>query len=322
MIEFIPQGTTFDFIKYRRATAIGSAVLIVIGFAWMAIRGPNLGIDFAGGSLVHVRFAQETATADVRGALAGTDLAGVDIQELGGANSEFLIRLPQSDETAAGGDMDGEAHAKKASVTSKVTDALAGRFGKDGFEVLRVEAVGPRVGEALRERAILALAFATVMMGIYLWARFEWRFGVGAAIALIHDVFLTIAALIVFNYEFDLTIVAALLTVVGFSVNDTVIISDRIRENMRKDRRSSLLDVVNRSINETLSRTILTTGTTMLVVLALFVLGGNVIHGFAFTLLIGFIVGTYSSIYIASSIVLYFEERSPSAGRRSVAAAA
>jgi len=322
MIEFIPQGTTFDFIKYRRATAIGSAVLIVIGFAWMAIRGPNLGIDFAGGSLVHVRFAQETATADVRGALAGTDLAGVDIQELGGANSEFLIRLPQSDETAAGGDMDGEAHAKKASVTSKVTDALAGRFGKDGFEVLRVEAVGPRVGEALRERAILALAFATVMMGIYLWARFEWRFGVGAAIALIHDVFLTIAALIVFNYEFDLTIVAALLTVVGFSVNDTVIISDRIRENMRKDRRSSLLDVVNRSINETLSRTILTTGTTMLVVLALFVLGGNVIHGFAFTLLIGFIVGTYSSIYIASSIVLYFEERYPSAGRRSVAAAA
>jgi preprotein translocase subunit SecF len=322
MIEFIPQGTTFDFIKYRRVTAIGSVVLIALGFAWMAIRGANLGIDFAGGSLVHVRFKQATAIADVRGALAGTDLAGVDIQELGGANSEFLIRLPQSEDKPAGEQTESETHAKKESVTSQVTDALAGRFGQEGFEVLRVEAVGPRVGEALRERAILALAFATVMMGIYLWARFEWRFGVGAAIALIHDVFLTVAALVVFNYEFDLTIVAALLTVVGFSVNDTVIISDRIRENMRKDRRSSLLDVVNRSINETLSRTILTTGTTMLVVLALFVLGGNVIHGFAFTLLVGFVVGTYSSIYIASSIVLYFEERYPSAGRRSVAAAA
>jgi len=307
MIEFIPQGTTFDFIKYRRVTAIGSGLLILLGLLWMVIRGPNLGIDFAGGSLVHVRFAQATATADVRGALAGTDLAGVDIQELGGGNSEFLIRLPLSS-------------AEEKGVAVKVTGALTARFGKDGFEVLRVEAVGPRVGEALRERAVLALVFATVMMGIYLWARFEWRFGVGAALALMHDVFLTIAALVVWNYEFDLTIVAALLTVVGFSVNDTVIISDRIRENMRKDRRSSLLDVINRSINETLSRTILTTGTTMLVVTALFLLGGNVIHGFAFTLLVGFVVGTYSSIYIASSIVLFFEERYPSAGRRGAAA--
>jgi preprotein translocase subunit SecF len=139
---------------------------------------------------------------------------------------------------------------------------------------------------------------------------------VGAGTALLHDVFLSIAALVVFNYEFDLSIVAALLSVVGFSVNDTVVISDRIRENMAKDRRSSLLDIVNRSINETLSRTILTTGTSLLVIVALFVLGGNVIHGFAFTLLAGFIVGTYSSIYIASSLVLYFEERYPSAGRK------
>jgi preprotein translocase subunit SecF len=303
MIEFIPPGTTFDFIKYRRVAAAVSVVLILIGAAMVALRGPNLGIDFAGGSLVHVRFAQATQTAGVRGALAGTDLAGVDIQELGGSGDEYLIRLPLSPQEQEG-------------VTKQVTDALATSFGRDNLEVLRVEAVGPRVGKVLRERAVLALVFATLMMGIYISVRFEWRFGVGAAVALVHDVFLAVAALVMWNYEFDLTVVAALLSVVGFSVNDTVIISDRIRENMRKDRRSSLVDIVNRSVNETLSRTILTTGTSLFVVLALFLLGGHVIHGFAFTLLAGFVIGTYSSIYIASSVVLYFEERYPSAGRR------
>jgi len=201
-------------------------------------------------------------------------------------------------------------------VTRRVTTALSSKFGEGDLDVLRVESVGPRVGEALRERAVLAVAFATLMMGIYIWARFEWRFGLGAAAALVHDVFLTIAALVVFNYECDLSIVAALLSVVGFSVNDTAVISDRIRESMRKDKRMSLREIVNRSVNETLSRTLLTTGTSLFVVLALYLLGGNVIHGFAFTLLAGFIVGTYSSIYIASSLVLYFEERYPSAGRK------
>jgi preprotein translocase subunit SecF len=201
-------------------------------------------------------------------------------------------------------------------VTKKVTTSLEERFGADQVDVLRVEAVGPLVGRALREKALLAIVFATVMMGIYIWLRFEWRFGIGAAVALLHDVLLTVGALIVWNYEFDLTIVAALLTIVGFSVNDTVIVSDRIRENMRKDRRSSLAAIINRSINETLSRTILTTGTALLVVIALFVLGGTVIHGFAFALLVGFLVGTYSSIYIATPVILFFEGGRPPAGRR------
>jgi len=303
MIELIPQGTSFDFIKYRNIAAAVSGVLVLIGIAIVALRGPNLGIDFAGGSMVHVRFASDTTTEDVRAALANSDLAGVDIQELGGDANEFLIRVPLTEE-------------KRGVVTRRVTTALSSKFGEGDLDVLRVESVGPRVGEALRERAVLAVAFATLMMGIYIWARFEWRFGLGAAAALVHDVFLTIAALVVFNYEFDLSIVAALLSVVGFSVNDTVVISDRIRENMRKDKRMSLREIVNRSVNETLSRTLLTTGTSLFVVLALYLLGGNVIHGFAFTLLAGFIVGTYSSIYIASSLVLYFEERYPSAGRK------
>ncbi len=305
MIELIPQGTSFDFIKLRNAAAIASAALILVGAAIVAVRGPNLGIDFAGGSLVQVQFKDSTQTEDVRGALAGTEFSEVDIQELGGTDNEFLIRLP----------LRGDG---KIDVTRQVTASLAEKFGADGVDIRRVESVGPRVGETLRERAILAVAFATLMMGVYIWVRFEWRFGLGAGCALLHDVFLTIAALVMFNYEFDLSIVAALLSVVGFSVNDTVVISDRIRENMQKDKRSPLKEIVNRSINETLSRTILTTGTSLFVVLALFLLGGNVIHGFAFTLLVGFVVGTYSSIYIATSIVLYFEERYPSAGRKAV----
>jgi preprotein translocase subunit SecF len=303
MIEIIPHGTVIDFIQYRRVAAMISAALIAVGVGVVALRGPDLGIDFAGGSLVHVRFAAETTTESVRSALRGTDLASVDIQKLGGGDEEYLVRVPVSS------DQDKE-------VTKEITASLKAAFAEGGVEILRVESVGPRVGESLRQRAILAVAFATLMMGLYIWARFEWRFGVGAAVALLHDVFLTIAALVVFGYEFDLSIVAALLSVVGFSVNDTVVISDRIRENMAKDRRSTLHDLVNRSINETLSRTVLTTGTTLFVVLALYLLGGSVIHGFAFTLLAGFIVGTYSSIFIASSVVLYFEERFPSAGRK------
>jgi preprotein translocase subunit SecF len=164
--------------------------------------------------------------------------------------------------------------------------------------------VGPKVGSDLRRKALLAVLASTLMMGAYLAFRFEPRFGIGAALALIHDVLITAGVLSLTNTEFDLTIVAALLTVVGFSVNDTVIICDRIRENMRKMRRETLAEIVNRSINETLSRTIVTTSTAVLVILALFFLGGEVIHGFALALLVGFLIGTYSSIYVASPIVV------------------
>lgn len=304
MMELIPPGTHIDFIRYRKIAAIVSLIAVAIGGLVLSLRGgPSVGIDFAGGSLVHVRFSQETPISDVRSALQAVGLPSDAIQDVGGESREFLIRVPLEP---------GEVEE----LSEKVTTALTERFGGGSFEVLRVEAVGPRVGEALRQTAILAIVAATAMMGIYIWARFEWRFGVGAAAALVHDVAVTMAALLLWNYEFDLTIVAALLTVVGYSVNDTVIVSDRIRENMRKDRRASLTAVVNRSINETLSRTVLTMGTTVLVIGALFVLGGTVIHGFAFTLLVGFIVGTYSSIYVASPVVLAFEKRFPSPGRR------
>jgi len=295
-MEIIPPGTQIDFVRYRRIAALASLAVIAVGFILVGLYGPNLGIDFTGGSLVQVRFTEPTPISEVRSAMNAAGVSNDAIQELGRSSTEFLIRLPLNP-------------GQVEELNKKVTEGLAKTFGRDRFEILRMEAVGPRVGEVLRRKAILAVLAATVMMGVYIWVRFEWRFGVGAAVALVHDVAVTLTALILWNYEFDLTIVAALLTVVGYSVNDTVIVSDRIRENMRKDRRSNLALIVNRSINETLSRTILTMGTTIFVITALYVLGGTVIHGFAFTLLIGFLVGTYSSIYIASPVVLFFEGR-------------
>lgn len=304
-MELIRPDINIDFLRHRFTAALLSLLAITAGAVVLVLRGgPNLGIDFAGGSLVHVRFARSVSTAEVRRALSEAEGAGkATIQDLPQGQNEFLIRMA----TAS-----GEIHG----VTERVTQALERRFGQGQVEVLRVESVGPRVGEALRRQGVLAVAAATVMIGLYIWARFEWRFGVGAAVALVHDVLVAFSFLVLFNYELDLSIVAALLTVVGYSVNDTVVVSDRIRENMRKDRRSALRDIVNRSVNETLARTVLTSLTTLLVVASLFIFGGNVIHGFAFTLLVGFIAGTYSSIYIASPVVLYFEQRWPTAGRK------
>jgi preprotein translocase subunit SecF len=304
-MELIKPGTKVDFVRYA-PWAIGlSWLLILIGVVSLVIhKGPNYGIDFSGGTMMQVRFKQKPSIGEIRRALQSLGLGDATIQDFGAAGTageaDFLVRLP-----IGASEMDD--------LGKKVTASLEEKFGKDTFEIVRVEMVGPRVGRDLRTRAILAVAFATLMMGGYIWFRFELRFGIGAAVALIHDVLITIGALSIFNFEFDLTVVAALLTVVGFSVNDTVIVSDRIRENMRKRPRDALAGIINSSVNETLSRTILTTGTAILVILALFFLGGNVIHGFAFTLLVGFLIGTYSSIYVSSPIVLYLE---PGSGRR------
>jgi preprotein translocase subunit SecF len=302
MIELIPSHTNFDFVGIRKPAILVSLGLNAVALLLLLFWGPKLGIDFAGGSLVQVRFSEPTKTDTIRASLAGFESTPLDIQDLGSGGTEFLLRVPLSEQNAEG-------------VNRRLTTALAEKFGgKDKVEVLRVEAVGPRVGQDLRRKAILAVVFATLMMAAYISVRFEWRFGLGAAVALVHDVLIATGALLLFGYEFDLIVVPALLTVVGYSVHDTVIVSDRIRENRRKDRRGSLATIINQSINETLSRSILTSGTAVLVVLALYILGGPVLHGFAFTLLIGFIIGTYSSIFIASPVVLYFEGKSaPSA---------
>jgi len=298
MFEIIPPNTNFDFIGWRRPAIGVSLVMVAASLALLLVRGPNLGIDFAGGSLVEARFKTPRQADELRSALDAAEFPTLDIQDLGKDHTEFLIRVPLVGEGSEG-------------ISSRVASMLRQKFGEDQVDILRIEAVGPRVGETLRQQAVLAILFATLMMGVYIWVRFEWRFGVGTGIAILHDVIIVVGCLIAAGYEFDLNIVASLLTVVGFSVNDKVVVSDRIRETRRKDRRSPLATVLNRSINEMLSRTILTNGTAFLAVLSLFLFGGSVLHGFAFALVIGSVIGTYSSIYIASTIVLFFERSAP-----------
>jgi len=296
--ELIPPGTNIDFVGLRFKMLLLSWTLILIGLASVWLKGGlNYGIDFAGGTMVQVKFAAPTAIGDIRAALARPELREVVVQDVGKGGQEFQIRVLGAEQGGAG------------SIADAIKTGLKERFGEGTYDVLRVETVGPKVGKDLWRSAALAVLAATLVMGAYIAFRFEFRFGVGAAIALIHDVLMTIGALSLANMEFDLTTVAALLTVVGYSVHDTVIVSDRIRENMKKMRRESFATIINVSINETLSRTLITSGTAILVTAALFVLGGSVIHSFAFALLVGFIVGTYSSIYVASPIVLYLEGR-------------
>lgn len=295
-MEFIKPGTQIPFTSYRRVAVMLSTVVNVVVLALLLIKGPNLGVDFAGGTMVHVKFGRDTTIGDVRRALARSDLGSGVVQDFGGGGSgEFLIRLEAGT-------------APLETVEQEVRRSLSDQFGAGQFEIRRVESVGPKVGKDLRRRGTLSVIFATVMMGLYIWFRFELRFGLGAVIALIHDVLITTGALILANYEFDLPIVASLLTIAGYSVNDTVIICDRIRENMRKHRREALEKIVNTSINETLSRTILTTATALLVLSCLFVFGGGVIRPFAFALLVGFISGVYSTIFIATPVILFWEK--------------
>ena len=295
--ELIPPGTRIDFVGLRFKMLLLSWTTIAVGLAWAYVGGINWGIDFVGGTMVHVKFAAPTPIGDVRAALLKPELGEALVQDVGRAGNEFQIRVR------------GAEKGGSSSVSDAIKADLREKFVEGTYDVLRVETVGPKVGKDLGRSATLAVLAATLVMGVYIALRFELRFGVGAAIALLHDVLMTFGALAIARMEFDLTTVAALLTVVGYSVHDTVIVSDRIRENMRKMRRESLATIMNLSINETLSRTLITSGTAILVTAALFVLGGSVIHSFAFALLVGFVVGTYSSIYVASPIVLYLEGR-------------
>jgi preprotein translocase subunit SecF len=294
--EIIRSGTQIDFVGVRTYALLLSGVLVFASIGmWFVRGGPNYGIDFVGGTMLHLRFSAGETASQVRGLLGEAGYGAAELQDLGGGGGEFLIRLPGGQE----GDDD---------VAEQVVAALRQAEGTPSFEVLRTEMVGPKVGKDLRRKAILAVLASTIMMGIYLTVRFQMRFGIGAAVSLLHDVIVTVGALLLLDYEFNLPVVAALLTIIGFSVNDTVIVSDRIRENLRKMRRETLPVIVNRSINETLARTVITTGTTLFVTLALFSLGGSVIHGFAFALLVGFTAGTYSTIWIATQVVLMFGE--------------
>ena len=299
-VELIPPNLNVDFVGLRSKAFAFSALLIAAGLLAVLLRGGmNYGIDFEGGTMVHVKLPSTATASDVRATLDRPELKSVSVQDVQGGSTdghEFQIRAQ------------GEATVDSGALGESIKSSLKDKFGEGTFDILRVETVGPKVGRGLWRDATVAVILSTLAMGAYIAFRFEPRFGVGAAVALFHDVLVTIGALAMANMEFDLSTVAALLTVVGFSVNDTVIVSDRIRENMRKMTREPLATIMNLSINQTLSRTILTSGTAVMSAAALFFLGGPVIRSFSFAILIGFTIGTYSSIFIASPIVLYFED--------------
>jgi len=288
-MEIISLTRQFDIMGKRKLALTISSVLLLVSVVALALRGLSFGIDFTGGYLVEVGYPQPTELAPLRSALRSGGFEDASVQHFGTVR-EVLVRLsPQV----------GEDSAK---LSDRVIDVL--RQQDDGVEMRRVEFVGPQVGEELREQGGLAVVYALACILVYIWLRFEWQFSLGAVAALVHDVVITVGAFAAFQLSFDLSVLAAILAVIGYSLNDTIVVYDRIRENFRRVRKGQPLEVINRSVNQTLTRTIITSLTTLLVLLALGFLGGEVIRGFAIALIIGVVVGTYSSIFVASTSVL------------------
>ena len=288
-------NANYDFIRWRWHAIGLSAIIIVAGLVYGIQKGIPLGIDFSGGTILVVKFDQPVSDDQVRQALVASIAGDQVIQTYGDASAnQKLIRLPQlvQEETAA---LDTNARA----VVEALTKANVGKF-----EVLSQELVGPVVGADLQRRGIYATLASILGITIYIGLRFRFAFAIGAIAATLHDVLVTLAFLFFFGYDLSLNVVAAILTITGYSVNDTIVIFDRVRENMRTKRRDSLEKVVNESVNQTLSRTIITAGTTFPAVLALYLFGGEVLEGFAFTMLVGIISGTYSTIFIAAAIAI------------------
>jgi len=305
-MEFIKSGVSIDFVG-RRFLFIGlSTVIILIGIASLIFHGGlNYGIDFAGGTLVQVKFSQPTNPGHIRKALKGLDLGSSTIQQFEESSGrEFLIRVEKTKSDLVG-------------LSDDIKSTLDKAYGADQVDIRRVEMVGPKVGKDLRRKGVLAIMYALVGLLIYITFRFEFKFALGAVVALFHDVIITVGVFSLLDKEFSLSILAALLAIVGYSLNDTIVVYDRIRENLKKPSKRSYEEIINTSINETLSRTILTSLTTILVLISLFFLGGGVIHDFAFALMIGVIVGTYSSIFIASPIVIAMKGLKIFSGKRS-----
>jgi preprotein translocase subunit SecF len=342
-MQFIKPNINIDFIGKRKIAYLFSIAMVIVSFVSLAVhQGPRYGIDFAGGTVIQVKFAEHVKLNDVKKGLKAVELPFSAVQGFGAKeDNEYLIRTESTLTT-------------DENFTRQLADGLQTATGK-AAEVRRVEMVGPQVGQDLREKALLAMFYALLFITIYISGRFElkwilsavmagslmaavysfrlfhvsipvlmaaalavtlvlfWflelKYAMGAIVALIHDVSITVGIFSIFDKEFTLPIIAALLTIIGYSLNDTIIVYDRIRENLRKYHKDTLGTIINKSVNETLSRTLLTSGTTLIVLIALFVLGGGIIHDFAFAMIVGIVVGTYSSIYVASPILLAWQGR-------------
>lgn len=282
-------NTHFKFMQHRKRAMMFSAVLIIISIISLATRGLEFGLDFTGGALIEVAYPEAVELDPVRDTLHQGGFPDAVVQHFGSA-SEVLVRIAPKEGVS------------NADVSTELFSLL--RQQNKSVENRRVEFVGPQVGEELTESGGIAMLAAIVCILIYVALRFEYRFALGSVAALVHDVIIVLGLFSVFGIEFDLTVLAAILAVIGYSLNDTIVVFDRIRENFRKIRKGDAVQVIDTSLNETLSRTIITSLTTLMVLLALFLLGGELIHGFATALLTGVIVGTYSSIYVASSVLV------------------
>ena len=295
-MEFIRPDTRFDFIGKKKFTLWLSALAVLISLGSIFFHGGlNYGVDFAGGILIQVKFPKTIDISDVRSGLEQAGIKDALVQDFGGGN-EFLIRVEKST-----GDLEA--------MSKSIQTSLQGRFKDNAPEIRRVEMVGPKIGKDLKEKAIWAVGLSFLAILIYVAWRFKQvSFGLGGIVALVHDVIITYGALSLSNREYSLTVLAVVLTIIGFSINDTIVIFDRVRENTKKLRKEDLATVINISVNECLGRTILTSGTVMMVVLILFFFGGPVINDFAFTLIVGLVSGVYSTVYIASPVVLFWDQ--------------
>lgn len=295
-MELVKHDLKIDFLGKRSITMAFSSMLIIAGIASIVFHGGlRYGIDFAGGTLVQLKFEVPPIINDIRQGLKLLELGDSTIQEFG-SDKDILIRVERSQE-------------KLQAVGENIRKGVGEVMRTKNISLERVEMVGPKVGKDLREKAMLAILYATFGIVLYISWRFEFKYAVAAILALIHDVLITLGVFSVLDKEFTLVVVAAVLTIIGYSLNDTIVVFDRIRENLRREKKETLESVINISVNQTLSRTLLTSGTTLMMVLALLFLGGEIIHDFALALTIGIFAGTYSSIFIASVFLVIWEGR-------------
>ncbi len=298
LLKLVPDTTKIEFIKYRFIAFALSTALIVASFALYAVLGLNFGIDFRGGTLIEMRTEQPADLLKIRTELSKLNLGNIKVQEFGG-EKEVLMVIELQQPTSE----DESVEALQQQVIDRVQEALEANY-PDSFRFVRSEVVGPTVSGELTQKGILAVTIAVIFMLAYIWFQFARTFSIGAIAALVHDVILTIGMFAFTQLEFNLSIIAAILTIVGYSMNDTVVVYDRIRENLRKYKRKPLPEVLDISINDTLSRTVMTSVTTLVALFSLYFLGGEVIRGFTFAMIWGVFIGTYSSIFIAAPILM------------------
>ena len=294
LFSWVTKDTNINFMKAQKLGFVISGLMVALAIACIAIKGFNYGIDFSGGILMEVKAPQQVNIEEMRKTLSHVDLDDINIQTIGESGDEVMIR----------------AQAKEMNEKEQMAaiNAIKSALGSS-YEYRRVELVGPQVGDELKLDGVIASVIAVLAITLYIWVRFEWQFALGAMIGLIHDLITVLGLLSLFGFDFSLTTVAAILTLAGYSVNDTVVTYDRIRENLRKFKKMPQYDLLNKSINDIFSRTILTGLTTMLAAAALFVFGGDTLHSFSFVILWGVVVGSYSSIYVSATFLDFFDLR-------------